>query len=97
MLSESERQAIRQKLTAAMSSGRLQEVIVLARELMQSGKSADTLYCASVLSNLAGSLVAQHGYKRLKTYVVRSVTVEPILPFLKVEGGIGWLCVRYPS
>jgi len=37
---------------------------------------------------LAAEFVVQNGFRRLKTYVVRSVTVEPILPFLTVEAGL---------
>lgn len=85
MLSESERQAIRQKLTAAINEKKTQDVVPLARELLRSGKSSDTQYCASAFRSVAAELVAQYGFKRVKTYVVRSVTVEPMLPFLKVE------------
>jgi FkbH-like protein len=88
MLSESERQAIRQKLTAAIGDKKTSDVVRLARELVQSGKTSDTLYCASAFSSLAVELVAHNGYKRLKTFVVRSVTIEPILPFLKVEAAL---------
>ena len=88
MLIESERQAIRQKLTTAISQKKTEDVVLLARELVRSGKSSDIQYCASAFSNVAVELAAQNGFKKLKTFVVRSVTVEPILPFLKVEAGL---------
>ena len=88
MLSESERQAIRQKLKAAISDKKTQDVVLLVRKLVRSGKSSDIQYCASAFSNLAVELVAQDGFIRLKTFVVRSVTVEPVLPFLKVEAAL---------
>jgi len=43
------------------------------------------MFCASSFARIGDALKDQLGARRLKTYIVRSVTVEPILPFLSVE------------
>jgi FkbH-like protein len=43
------------------------------------------MFCASAFSNMKDVLVKQAACRPLKTFIVRSVTVEPILPFLAVE------------
>ena len=61
------------------------EALSLARQfLSSSNKAADVMFCASALANLAPAL-EKAGARTLKAYVVRSVTFEPILPFLTVE------------
>ncbi len=85
MQNEMERQETRRALKASVCAQQSQDVIRHARELLQSGKSADTAFCASAFKSIGEALVEQQGYKRLKTYVVRSVTVEPMLPSLTVE------------
>ena len=85
MLSDQERQETRRALKVAASGGQASESVRLARTLLQSGKAADTMFCASAFAGIADTLVKEAGCRRLKTYIVRSVTVEPILPFLSVE------------
>jgi len=43
------------------------------------------MFCASAFAGIAEALAQQPAVKRLKAYVVRSVTVEPILPYLTTE------------
>jgi FkbH-like protein len=43
------------------------------------------MFCASAFAGMAEALAQQSQARRLKTYMVRSVTVEPILPFLITE------------
>jgi FkbH-like protein len=43
------------------------------------------MFCASAFGKMKDALVKQAACRPLKTFVVRSVTVEPILPFLTVE------------
>ena len=85
MLSELDRQEIRRSLKVSASGGLALESVRLARALLQSGKAADTMFCASAFAGLAQQLIEDAGFKRLKTYIVRSVTVEPILPSISVE------------
>jgi FkbH-like protein len=88
MQSEMERQETRRALKAAALAQQARDVVRHARELSRSGKSADTTFCASAIKSIADVLGEQEGYKRLKTYMVRSVTVEPMLPFLTVEAAL---------
>jgi FkbH-like protein len=88
MQSEVDRQEVRRTLTAAVSSRHARDVLRHVRELVQSGKPADTMFCASALGKMGEALVEQAVCRRLKTFVVRSVTVEPILPFLAVEAAL---------
>jgi FkbH-like protein len=43
------------------------------------------MFCASSFAGIADAIHAQLGARKLKTYIVRSVTVEPVLPFLTTE------------
>ena len=53
--------------------------------LAASDKPADAMFCASTFATVTDALRTQPGFKVLKTYVVRSVTLEPILPFFATE------------
>ena len=85
MLSELERQETRRALKAALSDGKAVETVRLARALVRSGKPADAMFCASAFESLKDALAKDAGYTQIKTFIVRSVTVEPFLPFLAVE------------
>jgi FkbH-like protein len=84
MHTDADRQETRGHLKAAVAARQATDVVRYARELLRSNKAADTMFCASAFKSIAGELVDQ-GYRRLNTYIVRSVTVEPVLPFLTVE------------
>jgi FkbH-like protein len=85
MQNDSDRQETRRSIKDAVSKGDAHSVLKHARALLTSGKPSDTMFCASAFAGVAGALVDQTGARRLKTYIVRSVTVEPILPSLSVE------------
>jgi FkbH-like protein len=84
MQSEAQKQATRQTLQEAVKTQHVSEIVPHARTLLESGKASDTIFCATVFKSIAGQLVNE-GYKQLNTYLVRSVTIEPALPFLEVE------------
>jgi FkbH-like protein len=84
MLTDVDRQETRGQLKAAVAAQQAAEVVRYARELLHFNKAADMMVCASAFKSIAAELVEQ-GYRRLNTYIVRSVTVEPVLPFLTVE------------
>jgi FkbH-like protein len=84
MQSEAQRQETRQSLREAARAQNVSEVIRNARILLESGKASDTMFCASTFKSISGQLTNE-GYRNLKTYIVRSVTIEPALPFLTVE------------
>ncbi len=54
------------------------------------------MFCASSFAKVADSIQLQLGARRLKAYIVRSVTVEPIIPFLTTEAVLAnyWLDIR---
>lgn len=81
-----ERQELRRALKDAASKQDASAAVKLGRELLAfSSKPADVMFCASAFAGMADALKVQLGTRRLKTYVVRSVTVEPMLPFLTTE------------
>jgi len=86
MLSDSERQDLRRFIKDAAASGDANAAVQHARKLLAApSKPADVMFCASTFAGMSDALKSQLGARRLKAYVVRSVTVEPILPFLTTE------------
>src|SRR5260370_15757906 len=86
MQSDLERQDLRRNIKDAVSKKDAVATVRHARTLLESSsKPAEVMFCASSFARIADALKDQLGAKRLKTYIVRSVTVEPILPFLSVE------------
>jgi FkbH-like protein len=86
MQNDTGRQDLRQSIKEAASAQDAATAVNLVRKLVTtSGKAADVMFCASALTGIADALTGQLHAKRLKTYIVRSVTVEPILPFLTTE------------
>jgi FkbH-like protein len=77
----------RKALQEAVSEGNASEALGCARELLAFGRPADISFCATAFKKLADGLVAQ-GHRRLKVFMVRSVTVEPMLPALQVEAAL---------
>jgi len=88
MLSDVERQELRGRIKQAVAAQNAADLMRDCRELVASGKPADTSFCGTALTQMAEALVKQLGAKRLKTYLVRSVTVEPMLPTLTVEAAL---------
>jgi FkbH-like protein len=88
MLSDPQRQELRARIKAAVAARDAAAVMKDCRELLTSGKPADTAFCGTSITQMAGALVEQLGAKRLSTYLVRSVTVEPMLPALTVEAAL---------
>src|ERR1700677_2898843 len=86
MQNDIERQDLRRRIKEAASAQDARTAVNLARRLLAvSSKPADIMFCASTFTGIADTLTSQLGAKRLKTYIVRSVTIEPILPFLTTE------------
>ena len=85
MLSDPQRQETRSSIKKAVSHRDANLALQLSRALLATGKPADVMLCASAFAELADAIKEQLSAKRLKTYVVRSVTVEPILPSITVE------------
>ena len=86
MQNDTERQDLRRSIKEAASAQDAATTVTLARKLLTaSGKAADVMFCASTFTGIADALTSQLHAKRLKTHIVRSVTLEPILPFLTTE------------
>jgi FkbH-like protein len=86
MPNDEERQELRRSIKDAAAKQDSTFAVQQVRSLLaHSNKPADVMFCASALTNIADTLAKTPGIKRLKTFVVRSVTVEPILPFLTVQ------------
>jgi len=86
MQSDPERQDLRGLIKDAVLKKDAIATVKYGRSLLEDcSKPAEVMFCASSFARIAEALEEQLGARRLKTYVVRSVTVEPILPFLSVE------------
>ena len=86
MQSDSERQQLRHRIKEAVSRRDASSAVQHSRTLLAaSTKPADVMFCASAFAGIADGLAQQPQARRLKAYIVRSVTVEPILPFLTTE------------
>jgi len=86
MQNDTERQELRRSIKEAAASQDAGAAVNHARILLtSSSKPVDVMFCASAFTSLSDALTSQLHAKQLKTYVVRSVTVEPILPFLTTE------------
>lgn len=76
---------LRNRIREAVTRGDAGAVLSLSRQLLAaSEKTADVMFCAATFRQMGDALCSQLGLKKLKTYVVRSVTLEPVLPFLTV-------------
>jgi FkbH-like protein len=84
MQNDLERQETRRLIRESVSRQDATAVVTHGKALLTSGKPADTTFCASSFASVADSLITQTAAKKLKTYIIRSVTVEPILPSLTV-------------
>ncbi|MBB5339840.1 HAD-IIIC family phosphatase [Tunturiibacter gelidoferens] len=86
MQSDTERQELRRAIKEAATSQDAATAVGVARKLLAtSSKPADVMFCASSFTALGDALVSQLQARRLKTHIVRSVTIEPILPSLTTE------------
>jgi FkbH-like protein len=86
MQTDSERQELRSSIKEAAARQDASAVIGHARTLLElSSKPGDVMFCANTFAGMTAAIGAQLGAKRMKTYLVRSVTIEPILPFLTAE------------
>ncbi len=83
---DSERQELRRCIRDAASRQDATVAVEFGQRLLAaSSKPSDVMFCASSFAGIADLLKQELGLKELKTYIVRSVTLEPILPFLATE------------
>ncbi len=79
--------ALRDTLAAAVAAQDAPAALATARALLALNRPTDTHVLATAFRKLRAPLLAL-GHKPLKTFFVRSVTVEPILPALHVEAAL---------
>jgi FkbH-like protein len=83
MQSDVERQELRGLIKEFVSKNDGAGIVEYVRRLLAgSTKPADVMFCASALAKGGAAIQEQLGARRLRTYIVRTVTVEPILPQL---------------
>ena len=86
MQTDSERQELRRCIKDAASKQDASAAVQYGRKLLAaSNKPADVMFCASAFAGITDVLANQGVAKSLKVFVVRSVTVEPILPYVATE------------
>jgi FkbH-like protein len=86
MQSEPERQELRRGVKEAAARQDAGATVRHGRTLLAaSNKPADVMFCASAFAGIADALKSQLGATRLRAHIVRSVTIEPVLPFLATE------------
>ncbi len=90
MLNEVERTEARQRVTEAAVGGDARRLLDAIRGLQRDSPkpSADASFCASALTRSADLLTGSGVLRRLKTFFVRSVTLEPMLATLRVEAAL---------
>jgi FkbH-like protein len=94
MSEREEIQTIRTEMADAVAAGGGPEVIESLRQLFAlTGGLGDYAFAAARLKELGAAGAKKSGLKPLRTYVARSVTVEPFLPLLAVHAALSgmWL------
>ena len=87
MLSEEQRQELRVSIRDAAARQQANVVLNGVRQLIRgsSKPNVEAMFCASALERVTERLIEQKVLRRIKTFVVRSVTLEPVVPFFKIE------------
>ena len=90
------REELRAELKAAVAGRDSAAAVACVRELAggAEAKAGDVFVCASALGKLGPELRAVAGMRGLRTFVARSVTVEPMLPQIVVEGVLAGLALE---
>ncbi len=84
MLEDSRRQELRQAVQASIAASDARNALNAMRDLLPAdSKPADVQFCARAAAALSDPLRQLPGMSSLRTFIVRSVTVEPLLPYLQ--------------
>lgn len=84
MLDETRRQELRQTLKNASDAGDAALVLTTIRELVHAeSKPADIQLCARSAAAIAPALTERPEIRALRSFIVRSITVEPVLAYLQ--------------
>ena len=79
--------------SAVASGGAVRETLEVVARLYREGKPSDVMLCARAVADLAPALLLA-GHRELRTFVARSVSLEPVLPFLQIEAGLDGFVLR---
>jgi len=86
---DSDSSELRQGIKEASLAQDAPTVLRLVRKLASNSvKPADMMYCSVTLARISKALEKDAAMRPLRTYIVRSVTLEPILPSLTVEAAL---------
>ncbi len=90
MLNEVQRSELRGRISGLTGDGKAAAALAAVRLLMRetSKPGADASFCLSALTRVAEALTSAGGLRRLRTFAVRSVTLEPMVPMLRVEAAL---------
>ncbi len=89
MIADESRQAARSLLRKAAEELDPTAALAAMRSLaVADAKPHDIAFCAGFLPRLSPALAARSGAQTLRIFLVRSVTVEPFVPYLKVEAAL---------
>ncbi len=96
MLDEVRRGELRTALRFAVSARDAAAALGTVRALAggSEAKPGDVFVCASALGKLGREIGELSGMRRLRTFVARSVTVEPMLPQVVVEGALAGMLLE---
>ncbi len=95
MLDDAQRQELKRSLQAATAANDASAALAAMRALLEPDcKPSDVQICARAATTLAGSLKQQPGMQSLRTFLVRSVTIEPILPYLQTAALLSGLLLE---
>ena len=94
MLEPAVRDQLRARLRGATASGApARETLAVVERLYREGKPSDALLCARAVSEAAPALLAI-GHRELRTFIARSVSLEPVLPFLQIAAALDGFVLR---
>ena len=85
---DSGRAQLRLELNQALQAEDAGQVLAITRRLLAtSTRPSDHIFCASALIRM-GAEIEKLGARRIHTFWVRSVTVEPLIPYVVVEAAL---------
>lgn len=88
MQTDSERTKLRRELSQAVKAEDAKKALSATRSLLAvSAKPADYIICASALTRIANA-IEESGARRLRTFWVRTATVEPLIPYIWVKAAL---------
>lgn len=88
------RDALRAELRSMTTSSQSAEVARASiLRLYREGKPSDVLLCSKTLAQIAPALI-EGGSREIRTFIARSVSIEPVVPFLEIEAAANGFVLR---